>query len=63
MTTGNIALLAGLDVKQVQDWYLAVYSNAYESVAMPNTLGMALFGEAGLWRADAMWQAVNIFTA
>jgi deoxyribodipyrimidine photolyase-related protein len=45
MVTGNFALLAGLDVKQVQEWYLAVYSDAYEWVEMPNTLGMALFGD------------------
>jgi deoxyribodipyrimidine photolyase-related protein len=48
MVTGNFALIAGLDVKQVQEWYLAVYSDAYEWVEMPNTLGMALFGDAGL---------------
>lgn len=48
MITGNFALLAGLDVKQVQDWYLAVYSDAYEWVEMPNTLGMALFGDGGV---------------
>lgn len=48
MLTGNFALLAGLDVKQVQEWYLAVYSDAYEWVEMPNTLGMALFGDGGL---------------
>jgi deoxyribodipyrimidine photolyase-related protein len=48
MITGNFALLAGLDVKQVQDWYLAVYSDAYEWVEMPNTLGMALFGDGGI---------------
>lgn len=48
MVTGNFALLAGLDVKQVQEWYLAVYSDAYEWVEMPNTLGMALFGDGGL---------------
>lgn len=47
MVTGNFALLAGLDVKQVQEWYLAVYSDAYEWVEMPNTLGMALFADAG----------------
>jgi deoxyribodipyrimidine photolyase-related protein len=47
MITGNFALLAGLDVKQVQEWYLAVYSDAYEWVEMPNTLGMALFGDGG----------------
>jgi deoxyribodipyrimidine photolyase-related protein len=48
MITGNFALLAGLDVKEVQDWYLAVYADAYEWVEMPNTLGMALFGDGGV---------------
>ena len=48
MITGNFALLAGLDVGQVQDWYLAVYSDAYEWVEMPNTLGMALYGDGGV---------------
>ena len=48
MVTGNFALLAGLDVQQVQAWYLAVYSDAYEWVEMPNTLGMALFGDGGI---------------
>ncbi len=48
MVTGNFALLAGLDVKAVQEWYLAVYSDAFEWVEMPNTLGMALFGDGGV---------------
>ncbi len=48
MVTGNFAMLAGIDVKQVQEWYLAVYSDAYEWVEMPNTLGMALFGDGGI---------------
>jgi deoxyribodipyrimidine photolyase-related protein len=48
MVTGNFALLAGLDVQEVQNWYLAVYSDAYEWVEMPNTLGMALFGDGGI---------------
>ncbi|MFN8930008.1 MAG: cryptochrome/photolyase family protein, partial [Alphaproteobacteria bacterium] len=48
MITGNFALLAGLDVAAVQEWYLAVYSDAYEWVEMPNTLGMALFGDGGV---------------
>ena len=48
MITGNFALLAGVDVQQVQAWYLAVYSDAYEWVEMPNTLGMALFGDGGI---------------
>jgi deoxyribodipyrimidine photolyase-related protein len=48
MVTGNFALLAGIDVKAVQEWYLAVYSDAYEWVEMPNTLGMALCGDGGV---------------
>ena len=48
MVTGNFALIAGLDVKEVQEWYLAVYSDAHEWVEMPNTLGMALFGDGGI---------------
>ena len=48
MITGNFALLAGLEVKAIQEWYLAVYSDAYEWVEMPNTLGMALYGDGGL---------------
>jgi deoxyribodipyrimidine photolyase-related protein len=48
MVTGNFALIAGLDVKQVQEWYLSVYSDAFEWVEMPNTLGMALFGDGGI---------------
>ena len=48
MITGNFALIAGLDVKQVQQWYLAVYSDAFEWVEMPNTLGMSLYGDNGI---------------
>ncbi len=47
MVIGNFALLAGLDVKAVCDWYLAVYVDAYEWVELPNTLGMALHGDNG----------------
>ncbi len=48
MITGNFANLAGLDVKEVCDWYLAVYADAYEWVELPNTLGMALYGDDGV---------------
>ena len=47
MVTGNFALLAGLDVKQVCEWYLAVYIDAFEWVELPNTLGMALYADNG----------------
>ena len=48
MVTGNFALLAGIEPRAVHEWYLAVYADAYEWVEMPNTLGMALYADAGL---------------
>ncbi|MCR9270256.1 MAG: cryptochrome/photolyase family protein [Hyphomonadaceae bacterium] len=48
MVTGNFALIAGIDPKQVHEWYLAVYADAYEWVELPNTLGMSQFGDGGL---------------
>ncbi|CAM4458259.1 MAG: (6-4) photolyase [Legionellaceae bacterium] len=48
MITGNFSLLAGLNPKEVCDWYLAVYADAYEWVELPNTLGMALYADGGV---------------
>lgn len=48
MVIGNFALLAGLSVEAVCEWYLAVYVDAFEWVELPNTLGMALHGDGGL---------------
>jgi deoxyribodipyrimidine photolyase-related protein len=48
MVTGNFALLIGADPKQVHQWYLEVYLDAYEWVELPNTLGMSQFGDGGL---------------
>ncbi len=48
MVIGNFALLAGLDVKAVCEWYLAVYADAFEWVELPNTLGMALHADGGV---------------
>ncbi|MEE2524989.1 cryptochrome/photolyase family protein [Hyphobacterium sp. HN65] len=48
MITGNFALLAGIDPKQVEEWYLLVYADAYEWVELPNTHGMALFADGGM---------------
>lgn len=48
MVLGNFALLAGLDVNQVNEWYLIVYADAYEWVEMPNVTGMILYADGGL---------------
>lgn len=48
MVTGNFALLAGLSVNEINDWYLSVYADAFEWVQLPNTSGMALFADGGV---------------
>jgi deoxyribodipyrimidine photolyase-related protein len=48
MVTGNFAMLAGVDPRQVHEWYLAVYLDAYEWVEAPNVIGMSQFADGGL---------------
>ncbi|WP_417668299.1 cryptochrome/photolyase family protein [Roseibium sp.] len=48
MVTGNFALLTGVDPRQVHEWYLSVYIDAFEWVELPNTLGMSQFADGGL---------------
>lgn len=47
MVTGQFALLAQIDPKQVADWYLAVYVDAIEWVELPNVAGMTLHADGG----------------
>lgn len=47
MVTGNFALLAGLAPVEVEEWYLAVYVDAFDWVELPNTHGMVLHADGG----------------
>ena len=47
MVTGNFALLAGLAPAEVEEWYLAVYVDAFDWVELPNTHGMVLHADGG----------------
>lgn len=47
MVLGNFALLAGLKPRDVADWYLVVYADAYEWVELPNVAGMVLHADKG----------------
>ncbi|MEL6238696.1 MAG: cryptochrome/photolyase family protein [Pseudomonadota bacterium] len=47
MVLGNFCLIAGIDPAEVQDWYLAVYADAYQWVELPNVSGMILYADGG----------------
>ncbi|MCA0042595.1 cryptochrome/photolyase family protein [Celeribacter litoreus] len=48
MVTGNFALIAGINPKEVHEWYLSVYIDAFEWVEAPNTVGMSQFADGGV---------------
>jgi deoxyribodipyrimidine photolyase-related protein len=48
MVTGLFALLLGVKLQELHEWYLAIYVDAVEWVELPNTLGMSQYGDGGL---------------
>lgn len=47
MILSNFCLLAGIEPGAVNDWFSAVYIDAYEWVMLPNVLGMGLYADGG----------------
>ena len=47
MVLGNFCLIAGISPREVQDWYLVVYADAYEWVELPNVAAMILYADGG----------------
>lgn len=48
MLLSNFCLLAGINPAVVNDWFTALYIDAYEWVMPPNVIGMALNADGGL---------------
>ncbi len=48
MITGNFALIAGIEPRQVSDWYLAMFVDAIDWVTLPNALGMVMHADGGV---------------
>ncbi len=47
MVTGMFGILAELNPREVEAWYLAVYVDSIEWVELPNVAGMALYANGG----------------
>lgn len=48
MVTGNFALIAGIAPREIEEWYLVVYADAFDWVELPNVHGMAIFADGGV---------------
>jgi deoxyribodipyrimidine photolyase-related protein len=47
MVLGNFALIAGVDPKAIDRWFLVVYADAYQWVELPNVVGMSQYADGG----------------
>jgi deoxyribodipyrimidine photolyase-related protein len=48
MVLGNFGLLLGIKPKTLNDWFWAMYIDAYDWVMVPNVIGMTLHADEGI---------------
>ncbi|QOJ01631.1 MAG: cryptochrome/photolyase family protein [Phycisphaeraceae bacterium] len=48
MVTGNLALLLGVNPREVSDWYLGMYADGVDWATLPNALGMSQHADGGV---------------
>jgi deoxyribodipyrimidine photolyase-related protein len=48
MVLSNYANLVGVDPAAVNEWFWAMYTDAYEWVVLPNVIGMSTFADGGV---------------
>ena len=48
MVLGNYMLLARYDPREVYDWFMTMYVDAYEWVMVPNIIGMSQYADGGI---------------
>jgi len=47
MVLGNFSLIAGVDPRELNDWFLATFVDALDWVVTPNVMGMSQFADLG----------------
>jgi deoxyribodipyrimidine photolyase-related protein len=59
MVLSNFALIAGLSPQEVENWFHAVFIDAYDWVMQTNVIGMGLFADGGILASKPYGASAN----